>query len=200
MKYNFRSIDIKITKTASYVFYGLLIAIPLTHKEMFSIYDPDLVLSKFVLMFLAVLGIATLVLHFKKTMNDVVFIFLLLILGFQIISLINTQSYLHSIRLIAFTTAIVFSYPAIKQIVEKFGVLQILKVINITYFLIFSFWLVQVFLYKMNNILVGGIWPITNTDVRYGSTFWDINHFGIYLSTTFLLLLSLILHLKSKNN
>jgi len=190
------SISNFISKYSIYGIFLLIFFIPLTHKTLFSIYDPDLLYSRYILIFLSVLGVFVFLLNFKKFINDPIFLFLVTILGFYVLSIFKSQSQIQSIRMTAFMSAIVFLYPTLKQSIDykKDNIGKIILIMILAYLFTLVFWVTQYYLFNYRKVLIGGIWPLYEIHyVRYGSSFWDVNHYGIYLASSFFVFTSYFL-------
>lgn len=184
--------------------YLLILVIPFNHKEAFSIYDPDLVWSKFVLIAIAALGCYFFIRNFKKYIKDPFFLFFIILVGFQVLSLLQTRDVVSSLRLIAFQTAIAFAYIPVRNFIfeRKNGLSDLINLYGIIFIPVFVFLIVQIYLQNNYEVAIGGIWPVPGYPTRYGSTFWDINHFGAFCSALSLILIGILLKrgdtLKSK--
>ncbi len=175
--------------------YLLVIAIPFNHKEAFSIYDPDLVWSKYALISLAVIGLFLFIKNFKDYSKDIFFWFLISFVGFQSLSLLQTGDVVSSLRLIAFQLAITFTYIPVRNFIfeRKDGVKDLVTLYGLTFIAVLVFLGIQIYLQTNYKIAIGGVWPVPEYPTRYGSTFWDINHFGAFCSALILILLGFII-------
>ena len=189
-----------INKISKYLIYLLIITIPFTHKEMFSIFDPDLVYSKFILILISIFGVSYFVRDYKKFINDKLFLLLFSIVFFQVLSLFQSRDLINSIRMIAFQGAILFSYPVFNLYFksEKGNIKVLVNLYKYTFLIVFAFLLYQMYLQENFGIATGGVWPVPEYPTRYGSVFWDINHFGAYLSSLFFLVIASIVSEKDK--
>jgi O-antigen ligase len=174
--------------------YLLIIAIPFNHKEAFSVYDPDLVWSKYVLVALAAVGLVTFIRYFKTYVNDVFFWLLLAFVGFQTLSLLQTYDLMSSLRLIAFQLAVAFTYIPIRNFIyeRKNGLKDLIVLYGFVFIVVAVFLGVQIYLESQYKIAVGGVWPVPGFPTRYGSTFWDINHFGAFCSALILIFMGFL--------
>ncbi len=177
---------------------ALILLIPLTHKEMFSFYDQDLVLSKWILVITSAIGFFYFIKHYKEFGKDVFYIFLSSILFGQLFSLFHTLDAVSTWRMIFFQSAITFSYPFFRKYTDKKGFDLIIKTYLVSALLVFAFFLYQVFLKTFFHKLTGGIWPVPGYPTRFGSTFWDINHYAAYLSSLIFLFLGYFFQKKNQ--
>jgi len=172
-----------------YLVLLLILLLPLTHKEAFSVFLPDLTYVKFVLVAIGIYGVLELIRNRKDILTDVNFLLLLGIVGFQIISLFVTKGFVSTSQIIVFQTAVLFSYIGIRKFVLKYDFINVWFGYVLSFIAIFMFLLVQMYLQTKFGKAIGGVWPVPGYTARYGSTFWDVNHFGAYLSSLWFLLL-----------
>jgi len=172
--------------------------IPLTHKEMFSVFDQDLMWSRLILVIIGVIGFGIFIKKYKNYGKDIFYIFLSSILFGQLFSLFYTLDQTSTIRLMLFQAAITFSYPFFREYTEKYGFKLILKSYLISFLCVFCFFIYQYILHNYFNKLTGGIWPVGGYPTRYGATFWDVNHYGAYLSSLFFVLVGAFLQYKKE--
>ena len=189
------------TSLTKYLIYALVLLIPLTHKEMFSVYDPDLVWSKFVLSVIAVFGLYSFLKNVKRYIKDPFFVLLVLTLFFQVLSMFQSKDILNSLRYISFFSAIVLSYPVILDFItnDVLAITKIIKLYLFAFFVVLFFLSYQYYLQTNFGVAIGGVWPVPGFSARYASTFWDVNHFGIYLASTFFLFIPRIVGQRSGN-
>src|SRR3989344_7096928 len=178
-------------KIQQYLIYGLILILPLTHKEAFSIVHPDLVWSKFVLALCAMGGLIVFVKNAKFYFKNIYFRLLLIYLGFQLLSLFRSKDLENSFLFIAFYISIVFLFVYVYDFVlkHKNAFENFIKFYLISFSVVAAFLVRQIYLQENFQEATGGVWPVPGYPTRYGSTFWDVNHFGIYLVSLFLLLL-----------
>lgn len=174
--------------------YALIIAIPFNHKEAFSIYDPDLVWSKYILATLAVIGAYFLVKNFKSYAKDPFFVFFVSFAGFQILSLLQSGDITSSLRLIGFQLAVAFTYIPVRNFIyeRKNGLKDLLLIYMLVFIPVLAFLAVQIYLQTNYKVAIGGVWPVPAYPTRYGATFWDINHFGAFCSALILILIGFL--------
>lgn len=191
---------IKRSNVLDYLIYLFILLIPLTHKELFSVFLPDLIWSKFILVFFATLGFFLVLKKRKFYRNDIYFISLFIILLFNVLSLFQTSDLIVSLQLVLFLSSITFLYPVYYFFIEKNkgDITKLLKVYLISYYLLFAFLVVQVYIKNRFNILIGGIWPVPEFPTRYGSTFWDVNHFAAFVNSLAFVFFSSFLVFKEK--
>ncbi len=189
-----------LNKISKYLIYLLVISIPFTHKEMFSIFDPDLVISKFILVLVSLFGVFYFIKNYKDLVKDKLFVFLFTIVLFQVLSLIQSKDVMNSARMIAFQVAVVFSYPTFKFYIDeqKGSIKKLIDIYKYTFLFVFAFLIYQMYLQETKGIATGGVWPVPGYPTRYGSVFWDVNHFAAYLSSLFFVVLSSLLSGKKK--
>ncbi|TXI32616.1 MAG: O-antigen ligase domain-containing protein [Niabella sp.] len=184
-----------------FLILALVFLIPFTHKESFSVYDPDLVWSKFLLVICGLRGAWYFAKNYKSYLRDVSFVLLLAVLGFQVFSLLYTKDFGSSIRYIGFFASVVFLYPLIKHYLleHHFRIGTIINTYSAGFSVVVLFLIRQIYLQENFQIATGGVWPVPGYPTRYGSTFWDVNHFGIYLVSLFFIFLGYAVHLSTKN-
>lgn len=189
-----------LNKISKYLIYLLVISIPFTHKEMFSIFDPDLVISKFILVLVSMLGAFYFAKNYRAFIKDKLFIFLFIIVFFQILSLIQSRDFANSIRMVAFQVAILFSYPTFKFYIDSQNgnIKKLVDLYKYTFVFVFVFLLYQIYLQEIFGKATGGVWPVPEYPTRYGSVFWDVNHFAAYLSSLFFIVLASLLSGKKR--
>ncbi len=168
---------------ADWLVFIFILVIPWTHKEMFSFYNPDLVISKWILIVIATLGFFYFIKDRKTYSKDIFFFLLSGILWGQIFSLLHTLDVRSTLKIIAFQGGIVFAYPFLKNYLRKEGKDKTIFAYLISLSIVLCFWIFQVSLKIYFNKLTGGIWPVYGYPTRFGSTFWDVNHYGAYLSS-----------------
>lgn len=184
-----------LNKIQSFILYGLILLLPLTHKEAFSFFHPDLVLSKFILAIAAAWGGFVFLMNYKFYLKNIYFRLLVVYLAFQILSLFRSEDLTNSLLFIGFFAAIVFLFVFIYDFVLKSragtqnAFNNILNVYLISFISVVVFLARQIYLQEYFQEATGGVWPVPGYPTRYGSTFWDVNHFGIYLVSLFLLIL-----------
>src|SRR3989344_7963152 len=192
MRFMFRYREIlKTDNLQKYLLFLLILVLPFTHKEQFSIFDPDLIWSKFVLVLAATLGFGLFVKNFKKYKHDRFFILLNLFLVFNALSIIQSKDTMSTFRYILFLAAVTYAYPLIREVFNRAdSIKSVLNMYLLSFTLVFAFLLVQMFLQGNYQIAIGGVWPVFGYPTRFGSTFWDVNHFGAYLASLLLFILS----------
>jgi len=180
---------------------GLILLIPFTHKESFSVIDPDLVWSKFVLVICGIRGFYLFVKNFKALLLDRIFLVMLLFLVLQYLTLIYTQDFLSSVKYLGFFSCVVFSYPVVKSFLVKtgFNISTIVYTYAVSFLIVLGFLSVQIYLQENFSKAIGGVWPVPGYPSRYGATFWDVNHFGVYLASLFFLFFGFLFTSIKKN-
>ncbi len=169
---------------------ALVLLLPLSHKEAFSVYDPDLVWSKIALILCALGGLYVLSKNLKTYLHDVFFIFLSLIVFFQLLSLFSTYGMSDSLRFIGFQISVLFLYVFVKDFLIRFkeAPAKIITLYTITIVYLVLFVTRQIYLQENFGRATGGVWPVPGYPTRYGGTFWDVNHFAAYLAAAFFLI------------
>lgn len=175
-----------------------LFLIPLTHKEMFSIYDQDLVLSKFILIFISIIGFFYFLKYYKEFGKDIFYIFLSSILFGQIFSFFHSLDQVSTVRMVLFQSAVTFSYPFFRKYTDREGFRLVIGSYLVAFYFVFLFFLYQVILKTFFHKLTGGIWPVPGYPTRFGSTFWDINHYAAYLASLIFLFLGYFFYRRNK--
>lgn len=183
-----------------YLIFLLVILAPLTHKESFSIFDQDMVFSKFVLVVIGVYGGFHLVKKRADFVKDPVFLLLSIFLGFNIFSLLQSQDLFHSIRMVVFLGTTFLTYPVVKMFLsnDKDNLKKLIFVYSLAFWFVFLFLLMQIWLNEVYTLRIGGIWPVPDYPTRYGSTFWDVNHYGIYLVSMIMIFVGAIFTFKDR--
>ena len=170
---------------AKYLLFSLILLIPLTHKEMFSILDKDLVWSRFVFALIAIIGVVLVIKERKKLFFDPFFALLLIILGFHTLSLFQSKNLYESVRMILFIFTVTFSYPVFQKYISlrADNLTSLIKLYLLSFFGVILFLVFQIYMQENFGVATGGVWPVPKFSTRFGSTFWDVNHFGAYLSS-----------------
>lgn len=178
--------------------YLIILLIPLNHKEAFSVIDPDLVFTKYLLTVIAFIGVSIFAKSFKTYIKDPFFLFLLSFVFFQALSLFQSQDITSSLRFIAFQIAITFSYIPVREFLakRKEGLRDLTFLYALGFIPIFLFLLLQVYLQTNHGKAIGGVWPVPGYPTRYGATFWDVNHFGAFSAALILILAGYVLSKK----
>jgi hypothetical protein len=180
-------------KIQEYLIYLLILTLPLTHKEAFSIFQPDLVWSKFVLAACALFGVIIFVKNIKLYLKNIYFRLLSVYLGFQLLSLFRSKDLENSFLFIGFFTSVLFLFVFIHDFLRRNSIEKLIKGYLVSLIFVLGFLVRQIYLQETFHDATGGVWPVPGYPTRYGSTFWDVNHFGIYLVSLFLLLLGYLL-------
>ena len=191
-----------LNKIQSWLLYGLILLLPLTHKESFSQFHPDLVWSKFILAICAGWGFIIFSKNYKFYIKNIYFKLLSVYLAFQLLSLFRSEDLTNSLLFIGFYASIVFLFVYIYDytLKNKDAFKNILKFYLISFIGVILFLARQIYLQENFQKATGGVWPVPGYPTRYGSTFWDVNHFGIYLVTFFLLILGYLFSKYKINN
>lgn len=122
----------------------------------------------------------------SREISDPIFFCLCFLLLIRTISLINSLSLKNSLNLLLFYVSMVFIYVVFKYLYEKYGAPFLFRLFTLYLIVaVFSgFWsLLQLYFFKTQGRVLPGVWPLLNRPTRYGSTFWDINHYAPYLVT-----------------
>lgn len=199
--------QITFNKIQEYLLYLLILVLPLTHKEAYSRFTPDypdLVYSKFVLLVCAAFGLVVFAKNFKFYIRNIYFRLLSIYLGFQLLSLFRSEDLKNSLFFIGFFACVLFLFVFVYDYLQKNSIEKLIKVYLISLLFVLGFLVRQIYLQETYNDATGGVWPVPGYPTRYGSTFWDVNHFGIYLCSLFLLLFGYLLNqyklLSNSNN
>jgi len=163
----------------------LIFLIPLTHKESFSILDPDLVWSRFILLAVSIVGLVIFVRNLKSYIKNPIFVLFSFVVLFHALSLLQSKDLVDSLRMVGFLTAILFLYPVVKKVISinSGNIFDLIKVYVVSFLGVIVFLIFQYYLQTNFGIAIGGVWPVPGYPARYGATFWDVNHFGAYLSS-----------------
>ncbi len=197
-----------ILRNLDFAVYILLILSILLHKELFSFYRWDLMPIRAFM--LAVLGafITKGVLWLLKDrdfqklfskIKDPVVISILALWFVRLISLVNSENIESSVFLLGFfSTSVALVLMVYFRYRNRPN--QILKFLRFYIYIAFSLTLFgwfQLYLYQTREIIIGALWNIPGNLARVGATFWDVNHYGAFLSALLPLLGILILTEKS---
>jgi len=166
----------------------IIFFIPFQHKEIFSFVLNDLLIVRLLLLGYIAAKITQknfLKTYFKnKEYKDYFLICLFVLYLLRCISLIFATDKSHGLNLLAFFEVMVLFYVFLKDsIKDKSSFTKVLKMYVFTSFILSIFVYVQIYFYKILEFKIGGIWE-NNADFlpRLGSTFWDVNHYGAYLT------------------
>lgn len=193
-------------------FIFLLLVSPLLHKEVFSLVRWDTLPVRIVMLSLIATCIFKFLLWFKKKRDyteikkyalDPMFILLALLWIVRAVSLVNSRNLQASLLLLAFYTTMVFLYVLISYLAKRYGEKFILS--NIKFYSLIAFatavvGLLQFVLDREFGIIFGALWRIPGKLSRVGSVFWDVNHYGGYLSSIIPITIGLFLISKSKTS
>lgn len=187
--------------------YVLLVVSVLLHKQLFSIYQWNLLPARiFMLAFLFWACGSTLLLVIKKksltliwqTIKEPFVLLLVLLWAVRAISLIFTQNLSASINLLAFFTTMtalgIFCYLFLKDKPKQ--VLSYIKAYIFVAFVLCLFAFFQAYLYLHTGKIIGALWNVPDKFPRLGSLFWDVNHFGSLLASLLPVLGAIILSSK----
>lgn len=159
----------------------LVLLSPLNHKELFSVYTWSLLPVRFVL-FLVILSGGFLFL-IKRKLVDSVFIILLGLSAFLTLSTLVAENKLEALLFSAFYISLPFLYLIFKYLYlsNKTLVNRFIDVYIFSFVLSLVFLAFQIIYYYTTNKLIGAVWPVPNNVPRFGSVFWDINHYGAFI-------------------
>ena len=182
--------------------YVLLILSVLLHKELFSIYQWNIMpIRIFMVGFLAWAALSLfLSLIRQKNLKEIrrtLFSPFVLILSalwlIRGISLIFTQNLSASFNLFAFFTTVValgiFMFVFLKN--NPNLTVSYLRFYFFVAFVLTLFALLQVYLFYQEDIIAGALWDVPGRLPRLGSLFWDVNHFGGFLAALIPLVLAM---------
>ncbi|MEM4260931.1 MAG: glycosyltransferase family 39 protein, partial [Candidatus Woesearchaeota archaeon] len=180
--------------------FAFIFTLPLMHKELFSLYQWDLLPVRFATagMLIAVIFdiFKTIKLEgFPKTkefiskslLTDRLIWLLSTILFIKLFAsvaantpVITNQFILFFIESVSIYVILKYTYSKLKM--DQFPLhLVIIYLIMALFVMIFA--VVQMYLINAYGIKIGSIWPVPNNLPRLGSSFWDVNHFGGFLVT-----------------
>jgi len=176
--------------------YLLIILSVLLHKELFSIYQWDLLPIRFLMISYVVLALyklfALLVRLIKdgrlreifKELKHPLIVSLLILWLIRGVSIIFTKNLRSSLMLYLFFTAVtVFGVLFIKYLNgNKDKILRLIRAYLWVVFVLCLFGFVQFYLYTQHKIIIGALWNVPDNLPRIGSIFWDVNHFGALLA------------------
>lgn len=174
-------------------FKVLLVLSVFLHKELFSIFQWDLLPVRFFMLALGVYTFWQFVLWWKegflkdkiiRYLKDpfmVVLVLLWLVRGISIIYSKNLQA---SLLLFSFFTLVIalglITFDKYFGQTEK--LLGFVKYFIYLTFVLTLFGYFQLFLYEKFGDIIGALWNVPGHVPRIGSTFWDVNHFGALLA------------------
>src|SRR3989338_1178601 len=176
--------------------YLLLILSVLLHKELFSIYQWDLLPIRFLMVSYVILAFYKLIVYLIKVsregrlkaiigeMKQPLIFSLLLLWIIRGLSIVFTKNIRASLLLYLFFTAVtVFGVLFIKYLIgNKEKILMIIKAYIWIVFVLSLFGFLQFYLYTQYKIIIGALWNVPDNLPRIGSLFWDVNHFGALLA------------------
>src|SRR3990167_4948779 len=170
---------------ASYLIYILVFLIPLNHKETFSVIQPDLVWPRFIFILISFLGFYVMARNYEKYAKDPIFVMMSIFVFLQGVSVLISGDRISTLELLAFYIVVLFAYLAIKDWMnyKKGDISGLIQFYLGTYGLVLVFLVYQIYLQENFHVATGGVWPVPGYPTRYGATFWDVNHFGAYLSS-----------------
>ncbi|PIR43590.1 hypothetical protein COV24_02075 [candidate division WWE3 bacterium CG10_big_fil_rev_8_21_14_0_10_32_10] len=158
----------------------------LNHKELFSIYQWNILPVRIVSALLILYGLLLLFIYKKKLVDAVFFsLFGLFVVifcsSFVSSDLLDSLLYALFYLFVAFLyLSIKFLYKNIKNFKELFIDLYLISVSVSLAVVVF-----QIIFFYSTSKLVGAVWPVPNHVPRFGAFFWDINHFGLFLAFGF---------------
>ncbi|HHH14264.1 MAG TPA: hypothetical protein ENJ78_00980, partial [candidate division WWE3 bacterium] len=184
-------------------FLGLLLFIfllvflsPFNHKELFYLIRWNVFPARIVLSFSFFLGVSLLILFKKKTL-DINFILFSILSISILISSLKSSNYVDSLLYSVFYLTLPFLYLIFKFLFihykRKFY-LSFLFVFFISSFISSLFQFYQIWLYYSRNILFGAVWPLKDSTPRFGSLFWDVNHFAVFMVISIWVSILLLYH------
>ncbi len=181
----------------------LIILSPFNHKELFLIFRWNVFPARIVLSFFYFLGLTAFII-FKKDLLDILFFLFSFLSIFIFISTIKSFNYFESILYGIFYATFPFLYLVIKVLFihykDKFILFFLLAyIISALFSSLIQFY--QMYIYFNKGILFGAIWPLKDRFPRFGSLFWDVNHFALFMVISFWLVLiyTHILYSRVKN-
>jgi 4-amino-4-deoxy-L-arabinose transferase-like glycosyltransferase len=182
-----------------YVLLGLSI---LLHKELFSIYQWNLMGIRVFMLALLCVGVTKTYLWFfkdvswsgrkkkldwsraKELFSSPYLVLLSSLWVIRGVSIIFTKNLQASLLLFGFFTTVVFlsflMWYFLKGKSEK-----IFKYIKAYIFIVFGltiFGYFQYYLYSQTGVIIGALWNVPGNVARVGATFWDVNHYGALLA------------------
>jgi len=138
----------------------------------------------------------------KSVKTDNNFFLLFIVLLIRSASIFWSKEVFSSVGLVLFFVETVVMYLLLVK-ASCIGKKSFLKQALVYYLLaafLASLWsFVQLYFYKFQDRVLPGVWPLIDRPVRIGSFFWDINHFGVYISVIIPLALSSIFSRKIVN-
>ncbi len=115
------------------------------------------------------------------------FLFLLIsLLGVRVLSLINVINFKFSLTFMVFYLAMIGMYLVMKYVYAREGREFFYQLFQLHAGVVVAtslFSVVQFFFFKGIGRVLPGVWPSTTEPTRFGSTFWDINHYAPYVGS-----------------
>ena len=178
----------------------LVVTLPLNNRLMFDLfYSPQLLPIRVVTFALVIssiwLGLRWLrkegprkvVDTVKKTLSQDPFLFLLLALWLvRILSLNQPINIFSSATFLFFYSTMVFLYALMRYVFQKNDRSLVYKIFELHAWVAFAtavYSLVQLLAYENWARVLPGVWPSLDEPTRFGSTFWDINHYAPYIGS-----------------
>lgn len=187
----------QILTVTTYIYLLLVVS---NHKELFSIFDnPNLLIVRPLTFILGSIG--WFLYFFKSSANkknnvrtSIGYVFVLLMLTMYTLSIVFNSVSLNSYALLGFYFVSYGFLPLFVYLLRNtkdFKQLFINAWINVGIFTIISQYLQYVVLYEFGYEF-GGVWPVYAEGkiiaARFGSIFWDVNHYAAYLVSLFYIL------------
>ncbi|KKU30755.1 MAG: Glycosyl transferase family 39 [candidate division WWE3 bacterium GW2011_GWA1_46_21] len=172
------------------VAFGVLLVLSgLLHKELFSIYNWDLLPVRLLMAaFVFVAGVKVIPWFLRKSDRKILsdpFILLFTLLWFvRGASLAFSKNPEHSVLLFGFfTTVYVLGIYLYTHLLAD----QQITFVYIRFYIFIAFGLcvlaiAQFLIYQFSGVIFGALWNVPGHLPRVGSTFWDVNHFGSLLA------------------
>lgn len=185
-------------------FLGLILLMPLMHKEIFSLAMWDLLPIRVFTLGIGAVLLFKFFMYLKNegvqkvtdyVLNDPFFIIFAVLWIFRLISIYNAADSQRSLFLLAFFSLTFIIYFAYKIVIFKDSskFYELIKAYLLIGFLTELFAIVQYYLRLCCRETVGAVWVIPGFTPRLGSSFWDVNHYGAFLITLIPLIFNLMI-------
>ena len=191
-------------------FIFLLLVSPLLHKEVFSLVKWDVLPIRIVILAILATSVFKFILWFKKTRDflkvkkfllDPMLLVLLALFLIRVISLFNSRNLVSSLLVLTFYATMVFLYILLSYLSERYGVKFVLSLIKFYSLVAFGTAVIASLQFVLDikyGIIFGALWRIPGKLSRVGSVFWDVNHYGGFISAMIPVVLGLLISAKSK--
>jgi len=186
-------------KNLRYGLYLLILSLPLNNRILFDLGQFQVIPVRLVLagIFLVSLyrlfstirsqGLARIIKEFWRDILTDKILFLLLLLGIaRLFSIHNPVNLSTSLNFLIFYFSMVGLYCFTKYLHQREGgnfLYDLYKFHAVVVIATVLYAMFQVGAYEIFGRILPGVWPSSNEPTRFGATFWDINHYGPYVTS-----------------